>query len=82
MPRKSIKNDSYEFTTEEKAFMDARIVEFSDPACSKEARLIIVREVLTAMKTLYDPPLSDPEWNLKKIVCSFIFIFVDCPLTQ
>lgn len=74
MPRKVIDSTDSDFTAEEDGFIDARMAEFSDPACSKEARLVIVREVLTAMRDLYDPPLSEAEWKLKKIVSSFIFI--------
>lgn len=80
MPRKAIKNVPYDFTAEEDAFMDARMAEFSDPDCSKDARLTIVREVLTAMKEIYEPPLSDSEWKLKKIVSLFISIITDHPL--
>lgn len=59
---------AYPWRTDERALMDTRMVEFSDPNLSKDARHILLREILTEMKELYDPPLSLLEWKLKKIV--------------
>lgn len=71
--RKPKKKAPYPWRDDEKALMDARITEFSDPDLSKDARHIVLREVLTEMKELYDPPLSLPEWNLKKIVSGIFY---------